>query len=876
MTLAKAIRVNLPSGYRGPYDGPAAVHSRKESAPIVIGQPNVVSAPCRFTVLGPPGLCCGDTRLDLGPPQQQAVLMALLANSGSFVRIGELVDGLWGERAPATGEAVIRTYISRIRRLLSEHGLGTAISSQPGGYMLDPSLFALDATEFADLLEIARQERASGQVPAAADRLGRALGLWTGTALAGVPGEAAARERFRLERLKLTATQELLQLRLELGEHTEVVAEVPLLIEQNRLEEPLYEIYLLALYRSGRRAEALEIYRTVYDLLGRELGFGPGPRLRALHDKILRADADHDDEFAPAAWAERPPARSPQEPAVPVGRPPDPRFVGRDTERAAFQDLLNNGRGGRPGLLFVRGPAGIGKSALLRELADAAAAAGRQVWHLHGSAPAEARDRLRRFAEEPSGGSGPVLLIDSFEELADLEPWLRDEYLRELPGDTITVVAGRTGPSAAWLADPAWSGTIVLRHLEALTVQESTALLEARGVDPGLRQSIVDFAAGNPFALSLAAEVGRSMSATGQPSRRDAVRYVVDSVLARLAGSAPTETHRSALYVCALARHTTEDLLSAVVPGGRAAELFDWLRAQPYVEPATHGLDVNGVLREALDHHLRWRDPVGYERMHRRIRHYVMGELLRDARDPHACVAVMRTIAHLRRRGGVVCRHVSTVGEEEVRASGVTPADHDELVTLARESHGEFTAASVRFWLGRQPGAFSLLRCRGSNRLRAFMSRLTLRAPEQEELAADPVVGEIWHDVGRRMAVPPGAHVAITRHLIHPGFDGKPSPVTDVLQAWMMRGWLHEPGLAASYLVTANGQVWRPLLDYLGHYELERVRADDPYAIFGHDWLSDPPEQWRDHQIEEELWTERHLNLFVRQDVAGGDDRRRR
>lgn len=806
--------------------------------------------------------------------------MVLLANSGSFVRIGELVDGLWGERAPATGEAVIRTYISRIRRLLSEHGLESAINSRSGGYMLDPSLFALDAAEFAEMVETARKERASGHIAVAAKHLEVALALWTGTALAGVPGEAAERERFRLERLKLVATQELLQLRLELGEHAEVVAEVPLLIEQNRLEESLYEIYLLGLYRSGRRAEALDLYRTVYDLLGEELGVSPGPRLREIHDKILRADADHDDEFAPAPWAQMLAAHSPERPAEepaspgPAGtepeRSPDRQFVGRDTERAAFHDLLKKSRGERPGLLFFRGPAGIGKSTLLRKLAEDAAAAGRRVWHLHGSATTEAREHLERFAEELSGVSGPVLLIDCFEEL--LEPWLRDECLRRLPGDAIVVVAGRTGPSAAWLTDPAWSGTIVIRHLEALTATESAALVEARGVDPGLRRSIVDFAAGNPFALALAAEVGRSMAVMGKPSRRDGVRYVVDNVLALLAGGVPTERHRQALQVCAHARHTTEDLLRAVVPGGRAAELFDWLRAQPYVETAAHGLEVNGVLREALDYDLRWRDPVGYERMHRRTRRYVMGRLLRDARDPHACVAVMRTISHLRRRGGVVCRYVSRVGEEDMRWSGAIPADHDELVTMARETHGELTAASVRFWLGRQPEAFSLLRCRKSNRLRGFMSWLTLRTPEREDLESDPVVGEIWHDLSRRMAVPPGAHIAIARHLICPAFEAMPSLVMDVFQARMMRGWLHEPGLAASYLVVANGQVWRPLMEYLSQYELERVSADHPYAIFGHDWLADPPEVWRDHHLDEELWAERHLNLFLRQDPSSVDD----
>ncbi|UBU11354.1 BTAD domain-containing putative transcriptional regulator [Nonomuraea gerenzanensis] len=851
--------------------------------------------PCRFTVLGPPGLACGGTRLDLGTPQQQAVLMLLLSNSGSFVRIGEVIDGLWGEHAPATGEAVVRTYISRLRRLLSAHGLDAAISSRSGGYMLDPALFAVDAVEFADLLEAARQEREGGHLPGAVKLLEQALGLWTGTALAGVPGEAAERERYRLERLRLVAVQELLRLRLERGEHAEVAAEVPLLIERNRLEEPLYEIYLLALYRGGRRAEALEVYRMVYDLLGKELGVSPGPRLRAVHDRILRAEPDSDDEPAPAspvtavsgvaavsreAGASRVAALGRREPSV---RPAGARFVGRAAERAAFVDLLEQGR---PGVLFVRGPAGIGKSALLCQLAEDAAAEGRPVRHLRAGAEARGRlervagareclergaglrERLERCAEELAGAVGPVLLIDSFEELAELEPWLRDDYLRRLPADTVVVLAGRTGPSAAWLTDPAWSGAITIRHLEALTAAESTALLEARGVEPGLRGSIADFAAGHPFALSLAAEVGRSMSATGQPARREAVRQVVDEVLARLAGDVPSELHRRALHVCAHARHTTEDLLAAVLPEGRAAELFDWLAAQPYVETAARGLDVGGVLREALDHHLRWRDPAGYERMHRTIRHYAMGDLLRGARDPLASVAVMRTISRLRRRGGVLNRYVSQVGEEDVRACEVTPADHDELVAMARESQGELTAASVRFWLNRRPEAFTLLRSRADNRLRAYLTWLTLRRLEPEELDADPVVGEIWHDVSRRMALPQGAHVGIARHLICPAFEAKPSPITDVFQAWLLRRWLHEPGLAASYLLVANGPLWRPLMAYLGQYELTHAGAGHPYAIFGHDWLADPPEAWRDHHLDEELWADRGPGLFVRQDVS--------
>ncbi|MEU5847844.1 BTAD domain-containing putative transcriptional regulator [Saccharopolyspora shandongensis] len=820
----------------------------------MIGRASTDSPPCRFTVLGPPGLNCYGTELDLGSPQQQAVLMLLLANSGRFVQIGELIDGLWGDRAPVTGEAVIRTYISRLRRMLSGHGLGSAIRSQAGGYLLDPSLFVLDATEFADLVESARREHAAGNAPAAANHLAAALDLWTGTALAGVPGEAAERERSRLERLKLTAAQELLRTRLELGEHAEVVAEVPLLIEQNRLEEPLYEIYLLALYRSGRRAEALEVYRTVYDLLSEEMGVGPGPLLQAIHEKILRADADvHDKMAVPRTGPHT--ARSGQAP----GRGFDRQFIGRGAERAVFRAMLEGRE--RSGPLFVCGPAGIGKSTLLRKFADDARASGRQVWHLHDLDASERRERLEQVADELSTAVGPVLLLDSFEEFGDLEHWLRDDYLWKLRDAAIVVVAGRTGPSAGWLIDPAWSGTFTLRCLGALSDAESAALVEARGVARELRDSIVDFAVGSPLALSLAAEVGRSLPVTGKPSRRDAVRYVVDNVIALLVGPAPTAAHRWALHVCAHARYTTEDLLRAVVPGGQAEELFDWLRAQPFVETAAHGLDINGVLRESLEYQLRWRDPVGYEQMHRRIREYVMDGLLRDVRDPHASVAVMRTIAHLRRRGGVVPQYVSGAGDEDLQASAATRADHGELIAMARGNRGESAAASVRFWLERQPNAFHLLRDRRTKRLRAFMSRLLLTAPAADELAADPIVEAIWHDVRQRMELPAGAHVSVARHLFCPPGEAGPSFITDAFQARLMRGCLHEPGLAASYLVLSNGKFWRPLLEYLGHHEVE---TDHPHSVFGHDWLAQPPGEWRDRHLDEELWAQRRLNLFAR------------
>ncbi|KZB88263.1 hypothetical protein AVL48_20115 [Amycolatopsis regifaucium] len=124
-----------------------------------------------MTVLGPPGLSCGGAELDLGAPQQQAVLMLLLARSGSFVRVGELVDGLWGYRAPATGEAVIRTYIFRIRRVFSAHGLASAIRSQAGGlFRVDLPVrrlrARLDRRSTVAVAKSALGDRAVGAAPA--------------------------------------------------------------------------------------------------------------------------------------------------------------------------------------------------------------------------------------------------------------------------------------------------------------------------------------------------------------------------------------------------------------------------------------------------------------------------------------------------------------------------------------------------------------------------------------------------------------------------------------------------------------------------------------------------------------------------------------
>jgi len=623
----------------------------------------------RFAVLGPVRAWRDDVEIDPGSPQQCAVLGMLLARRGRFISLDEIVDGLWGDRPPVTAGATARTYISRLRRAFRDSA-GVLIRGLSGGYSIEADTVTADFIGFEELLEAARSSRARGEVAMAAGQLERARDLWSGgTALAGVPGDAAQHERTRLEQLRLAALQQLLELKLELGRHVEVAAEVPVVIAAHEMDEQLRETYMLALYRCGRQAEALDEYRKVQALLGRELGVDPGPRLRSLHERLLRADPSLHPTVPP-----RPSAR-PVEGAgratraggesaasgsggsgsggsgsggrgsggsesggsgpVPLGvRLRERRhrlFVGRERERQIFAAAL----GDDPEdcfVLYLTGLGGIGKTALLQSLADDARTAGRAVLRVDAGALGASRRAFLAVAEQLSGVSDAVLLIDAFETRHELESWFQTQFLPRLPSRTVVVIASRERPSPAWRAEGASAGTLRVVALDEFTTREALAMLSLRGVPADQRAAILDLGGGHPLALSLAAEAVLTSDATADGFKTR--RAVVDALLTRVVGVLPSPGHRLALQACAQSYAATEELLAAVLPAERPPGLFDWLRGLPYIDSTGQTLHVHDVIREALEFDLRWRDPVGYTAMERRIASYLAGASGRVARRP--------------------------------------------------------------------------------------------------------------------------------------------------------------------------------------------------------------------------------------------------
>ena len=218
--------------------------------------------------------------------------MLLLAR-GRQVPLDGIIDGLWGEQVPRAAVGTVRTYISRLRRLPAPGAGGQAselIESIGDGYALPHSAAGLDLDAFEQSVGDARLARRIHDTARARSLLRDALGLWRGSALAGIPGPYADSRRVRLAELHMAAVQDNLAMDIAVGEHGPAVAELRALLAEHPFREGLSGLLMLALYKSGRQAEALEVFDRVRRRLRAELGIDPGPALQAMHQRVLRAD----------------------------------------------------------------------------------------------------------------------------------------------------------------------------------------------------------------------------------------------------------------------------------------------------------------------------------------------------------------------------------------------------------------------------------------------------------------------------------------------------------------------------------------------------------------------------------------------------------
>jgi WD40 repeat protein/DNA-binding SARP family transcriptional activator len=347
-------------------------------------------------VLGPVDVRVDGHALQLGGSKQRAVLAMLALHANRTVTADELVDGLWGERPPASAAKNIQLYISRLRKALSQNGAGATIVTRGRGYELRLPEDAVDATRFERLVEEAGREPASAA--GANGAASAALELWRGAPLADVAAEPfASPEIGRLEELHLRAIELAVDAELAAGRHDEVIAQLEELIAAEPLRERLHAQRMLALYRAGRQSDALDAYRRARETLVEQIGVEPGPELQRLQAAILDQDPSLD---APPPILELPVQLEGGSPVL----------AGRERELAWLRRRWEEARTGRVACALIWGPAGIGKTRLLAELAAEVQSAGAAVLYAGGGQVSEAA--LATVAEAGKGHRPTMLVLD--------------------------------------------------------------------------------------------------------------------------------------------------------------------------------------------------------------------------------------------------------------------------------------------------------------------------------------------------------------------------------------------------------------------------------------------------------------------------------
>jgi DNA-binding SARP family transcriptional activator len=243
-----------------------------------------------YRILGPLEVVDEGEPVALGRLKERLVLAILLLHANEFVARERLIDELWGESPPPTARKAVNVYVSQLRKVLVRNGRDP-ITTADGGYRLEVDAERLDAAHLQQLLATARERAAAGELEAAVGLLREALDLWRGPTLAGLLLESHGRDEIaQLDEMRLTALMDRIDCDLALGRHEQVLGELQVLVGEHPLRERLRAQQMLALYRAGRQAEALEAYQQAREVLVEELGIEPSPALQRLQQGILRHD----------------------------------------------------------------------------------------------------------------------------------------------------------------------------------------------------------------------------------------------------------------------------------------------------------------------------------------------------------------------------------------------------------------------------------------------------------------------------------------------------------------------------------------------------------------------------------------------------------
>ncbi|MEU4626368.1 BTAD domain-containing putative transcriptional regulator [Actinoplanes sp. NPDC023801] len=503
-----------------------------------------------FRVLGPLEVLVDGQRIDIGGNRQQIVLASLVVDAGTVVSIDRLMKAVYGENLPTSARVQVQICVSALRRLLGSHGHPDLILTRNQGYVLVPDGITLDIRRYEHLIREARAAGDLGRKEESTARYREALNLWRGPALDGLDSEPLRMVADRLAERRLTVNEDCIEYELDLGRHREVIAELGGLVAGHPLRERLRGQLMLAFYRSGRQAEALDAYRAARSALINELGLEPSEWLQRLERSILTSDVSLSVPEAiivtpvplpvpvrPRVTAEPPvpdpePAAEPAsplrtDPASPCMLPTDiADFTGRSKQIDAIQMQLAMASDDPDQLavpiVVMTGKPGIGKTALGVHLSHRLAPRypdGQLFADLHGRAssrvsPMQILERFLRTLGVP-GTSIP----EGLEERAEMYRGLlsnrrilvvldnvgsETQVLPLLPGNPATAVLVTTRSRLGALAGAVHVDIDVLDPLQCVELLSRIAGAERFEAEAEATRTLIELCGRLPLALRIA------------------------------------------------------------------------------------------------------------------------------------------------------------------------------------------------------------------------------------------------------------------------------------------------------------------------------------------------------------------------------------
>ena len=539
------------------------------------------------------------------------------------------------------------------------------------------------------------------------------------------------------------------------------------------------------------------------------------------------------------------------------------RFVGRDGELELFRAGLEVPAGPDWAVLWIHGPGGVGKTALLGVLEEDAETAGVPAWRLDLRAvelsPAGFWSALAPLlgADDPEAAlAAPgrrVLLLDTYETAAGFDAWIREQFVPGLGEDTLVVIAGREPPGRGWREDPGWRELLRTLSLRNLPPGDARALLAAAGIGDDLHDRVLELTHGHPLALSLLVDVLAQRE--GAPPELAAAPDVVGELLARFVADVPSRRHRAALEACAHTRVTTEGLLRVALGGDDAGELFAWLRALSFVEEGAEGLFPHDLARDVLDADLRWRDRGHYAEVHGNVRRHVVGRIL--ASDGRAQRAATTDLMFLHRGNAGIRPFYDWDTLGRAYADAIRPTDEDAVLAMVERHETAASLAIARYWLARRRDAFAVVRRTVDDAPIGFGISLPLHEATAEDRAEDPGAAAMWDYVVEHGAPRPGEEVWGARMFMDAERYQAPSPslnaiAIDSTQRWVAR---RRPGwdlLGAWADPDAIGPFFSHI-DFPRAPEADYTVGGRRYGVFAHDWRRRGVEAWFDLMESREL-----------------------